>query len=204
MGLRARQATGFKTVYETEADGKGLVARRVKIEKVLPTKSVDIGNYGRFHNQWNKGAGSNTPDPNKGISFTTPPSDATMKKRGFKWDNETEEWVKVEWTLKDSGETFDNAKDYVAAYRAFKDAQHAERAEEWRAECDRNRMVNGVPVNVPIGGLYAVAFDEDGNPTEWKRCTAADVLPRLLIDDSASLKRGTRTLPETDEGCGEE
>jgi hypothetical protein len=133
--------------------------------------------------------GTNTPDPNKGISFTTPSSDATMKKRGFKWDSETEEWVKVEWTLKDSGETFDNAKDYVAAYRTWHDRKQAERFVAHRAECDANRMLNGVPVNVPIGGLYAVAFDEDGDPTEWERCTAADVLPRLQGDSTPAYNR---------------
>ena len=200
MGLRARQAAAFQTVYNEDADtkyGKGLVARTVMKQKRGPMHHVEID--GVTTEVRVPTGGTNTPDPNKGISFTTPPSDATMKKRGFKWDSETEEWVKVEWTLKETGETFDNAKDYVAAYRAFKDAQQANRFAAHRAECDANRMLNGVPVNVPIGGLYAVAFDEDGNPTEWERCTAADVLPRLQGDSTPAFNR----LPTPVEG-GEE
>ena len=197
MGLRARQAAAFQTVYQSEGDGKKLVARTVMKQKRGPMHHVEID--GVTTEVRVPTGGTNTPDPDKGIVWVTPPSDATMKKRGFKWDSETEEWVKVEWTLKETGETFDNAKDYVAAYRAFKDAQQANNYSTNRVECDRNRMFNGVPINVPIGGLYAVAFDEDGNPIEWERCTAADVLPRLQGDSTPAFNQ----LPTPVEG-GEE
>ena len=200
MGLRARQATGFKTVYENTADGKKLVSRRVMVEKSVPTmrhptrKSISGEPL-----MVRVPTGTNTPDPNKGISWVTLPSDATMEKRGFKWDNGTERWVKepkTHWTIKANRITYSNFNDY----REAMDFLQEQRAAAHRAECDANRMRNGVPINVPIGGLYAIAFDEDGDPTEWERCMAADVLPHLQSDFDPSYNQMFTPV----EGGGEE